>query len=100
MLDSYKGKYVKALISSGSGAAIGNVNGLYNSVITLFGTVKKNDGQFVEFENTTMLYYPGVNYCLERFGTMTPDNIKQPLAFENPSSLINVNNIIALSIVE
>lgn len=100
MLDSYKGKYVKALISSGSGAAIGSVPGLYNSIITLFGTVKKSDGQFVEFENTTMLYYPGVNYCLDHFGTMTADNVKQPLAFENPTSLVNINNIITLSIVE
>lgn len=100
MLENYNGKYVKALISSGSGASIGNVAGLYNSVITLFGTIKKSDEKFVEFENTTMLYYPGVNYALDHFGTMSPENTKQPLAFENATTLVNVNNIITLSIIK
>lgn len=106
MLDSYKGRYVKVLVSSNSGAGIGGDGyaRVYNSMITVFGTIKGFDKQFVELENSTTLYYSGINSSYESvtFASVEAQfkNIKQPQAFENKSSLISINNIIEISIVE
>ena len=49
MLENYKGKYVKILVSSNSGAGIGGdgIPRTYNSMITVFGTIKDFDKQFL-----------------------------------------------------
>ena len=54
MLESYKGKYVKLLVSSNSGAGIAGdgIQRVYNAMITVFGTIKDYDNQFLALENT------------------------------------------------
>lgn len=106
MLESIKGKYVKMLVSTNSGAGIGgdSIPRIYNSMITVFGTIKDFDKQFVEMENTTSLYHSGIecSYQSVTFASVEAafKNIKQPQAFESKCSLINVNNIIEISVVE
>ena len=94
-------KYVKVLVSSNSGAGIGGEGArVYNSMITVFGTVKDFDKQFIELENTTTIYYSGVVSSYESMGLSTITNVRQPSAFENKSSLLNLNNVIEISMVE
>lgn len=106
MLEKYKGKYVKLLVSSNSGAGIGGdgIPRIYNSMITIFGTIIDFDKQFLELENSTTLYHSGVecSYQSVVFANVEAqfNNIKQPQAFENKSALVNVNNIIEISVVE
>ena len=101
MLDNYKGKFVKVLVASGSGAGVGGeASRIYNSMITVFGTVKDFNTHFIELENTTTLYYSGIVSSFEKMGMLTPDNIKQPSAFENKLSLLNLNHVIEISVVE
>lgn len=106
MLEKYKGKYVKLLISSNSGAGIsgGEVARIFNGMITVFGTIKDFDERFLELENSTTLYLNAVNSSYDKafFGDIQAPfyNIKQPNAFENNSSLININSIIEIAIVE
>ena len=106
MLENYKGKYVKLLVSSNSGASIGGdgIPRTYNSMITVFGTIKDFDNKFLELENSTTLYHSGIecSYQSVVFASVEAqfNNIKQPQAFENKSSLINVNNIIEISVIE
>ncbi|MBQ3511516.1 MAG: hypothetical protein IJA30_04390 [Bacilli bacterium] len=106
MLESYKGKYVKVLVSSNSGAGIGGdgIPRTYNSMITVFGTIKNFDKQFLELENSTSLYHSGVecSYQSVAFASVEAqfNNIKQPQSFENKSSLININNIIEIAVIE
>ena len=101
MVEKLKGKYVKVLVSSGSGAGVGGEASRYfNSMITVFGTIKDATGKFVELENTTTLYYSGVGCTYDKLAMMTSDNLKQPSAFENKTTLLNANNIIMISVVE
>lgn len=106
MLENYKGKYVKLLVSSNSGAGIGGdgIPRIYNSMITVFGTVKDFDKQFVELENSTTMYHSGIecSYKSAVFANVEAQftNIKQPQVFENKSSLININNIIEMALVD
>ena len=101
MLENYKGKYVKVLVSSNSGAGIGGEGArVYNSMITVFGTVKDFDKQFIELENTTTIYYSGVVSSYESMGLSTITNVRQPSAFENKTSLLSLNNVIEISMVE
>lgn len=106
MLESYNGKYVKVLVSSNSGAGIGGdgIPRIYNSMIIVFGTIKNFDKQFIELENSTTMYHSGIecSYQSVTFANVEAafNNIKQPQVFENKSSLININNIIEISVVE
>ena len=105
MLENYKGKYVKVLVSSNSGAGIGGDGArVYNSMITVVGTVKDFDKQFVELENSTTMYHSGIecSYKSAVFANVEAQftNIKQPQVFENKSSLININNIIEMALVD
>lgn len=106
MLERYKGKYVKILVSSNSGAGISGSESarVFNSMITVFGTIKDFDIQFLEVENSTTLYLNGVNSSYDKafFADVQAPfyNIKQPNSFENKSSLININNIIEIAVVE
>ena len=105
MLENYKEKYVKILVSSNSGAGIGGdgIPRVYNSMITVFGTIKNFDQQFLELENSTTLYHSGIECSYDKvvFASVEAqfNNIKQPQSFENKSSLININNIIEISVV-
>ena len=106
MLENYKGKYVKLLVSSNSGAGISGdgIPRVYNSMITVFGTIKDFDKQFLELENSTTLYYSGIDVSYHSVVFVNVEaqfnNIKQPQAFENKNSLININNIIEIAVVE
>lgn len=106
MLENFKGKYVKILVSSNSGAGIGGdgIPRVFNSMITVFGTIKNFDKQFLELENSTTLYHSGIesSYQSVVFANVEAqfNNIRQPQAFENKSSLININNIIEIAVVE
>ena len=106
MLENYKGKYVKILVSTNSGAGIsgGEASRIYNSMVTVFGTIKDFDKQFIELENSTTLYFSGVNSSYESafFGDVKAPfyNIKQPAAFENKFTLLNLAHIIEISVVE
>lgn len=101
MLESYKGKYVKVLVSTNSGAGIGGDSSrYYNSMITVFGTIKNFDKQFIEIENSTSIYYSGIASSFDNMGISTLTNVRQPMSFENKSSLININSVIEISVVE
>lgn len=106
MLENFKGKYVKILVSSNSGAGIGGdgIPRVFNSMITVFGTIKNYDKQFLELENSTTLYHSGIecSYQSVVFANVEAqfNNIRQPQAFENKSSLININNVIEIAVVE
>ena len=100
MLENYKGKHVKILVSSNSGAGTGGEGRCFNSMIVVFGTIKDFDKQFLELENSTTLYYPGVTTTIKELFNTSLDNVSEPQAFENKSSLVNINSIIMISIVE
>lgn len=100
MLENYKGKYVKVLISSQSGAAGGSEGRNFNSMMVAFGTVKDFDKQFLELENSTTLYYPGVTTAVKELFNTSLNNVREPQAFENKLTLLNLNNIISISVVE
>lgn len=100
MFSDYIGKNVKILVSSNSGAAVcGEQGRMFNSIITVFGTVKNVDGQFLELENSTMIYYPGLDYTFNNLG-FSLNNTKQASSFENPKTLLNLMHVISISIVE
>lgn len=106
MLESYKGKYVKLLVSSNSGAGIAGdgIQRVYNAMITVFGTIKDFDNKFLELENTTTLYHTGIECSYEKvtFASVEAqfNNIKPVQSFENKRALINLNNIIEVAVVE
>ena len=100
MLESYKGKYVKLLVSSNSGAGISGASRIYSSMLTVFGTIKDFDSQFVKLENTTSLYFSGVDISRDNMDFTGVNNVKQQPAFENKESLININNIIEVAEIE
>lgn len=106
MLESFKGKYVKLLVSTNSGAGIAGdgIQRVYNAMITVFGTIKDFDKQFLELENTTTLYHVGIECSYEKvtFASVEAqfNNIKPVQSFENKRTLININNIIEVAEVE
>ena len=100
MFSDYRGKYVKILVCSNSGAAVcGEQGRMFNSMITVFGTVRDVNAQFLELENSTMIYYPGLDYTFNNLG-FSLNNTKQPSSFENPRTLLNLMHVISISIVE
>ena len=101
MLENYKGKFVRILVSSESGAGIsGDLSRLYNSMIVVFGTIKGYDANFLELENSTVSYYSGAVSTLESTKIVSINDVKQPAAFENKSSILNLDKIILISVVE
>lgn len=100
MLDKYKDKYVKLLVSSDSGAGMGGEGRCFNSMIVIFGTITDFDKQFLELKNSTTMYYPGVSPAIKELFNTSINNVSQPQVFENTSSLVNLNNIIQISVVE
>lgn len=101
MIEKYRDKYVKVLVSSESGAGVsGEISRYISSLITVFGTIKDFDDRFIELSNTTMVYYNGMGATVESYGILNPDNVKQPSAFENKSSILSLDKIISISLVE
>ena len=100
MLENYKGKYVKLLVSSNSGAGTGCDGRNFNNMIVIFGTIKGFDERFLELENSTTLYYPGVTVSIKELFNTSLSNVREPDVYENKSSLINLNNIIEIAVVE
>ena len=100
MFTKLKGKYVKILVASNSGASVcGEQGRVFSSVITVFGTVSDINGSFVELDNSTMIYYPGLDYTINNMG-LSLSNTKQPSSFENTKTLLNLMHVISISIVE
>lgn len=100
MFSEFKGKNVKILVSSNSGASVcGEQGRVFTSVITVFGTVGDIEGNFMELVNSTMIYYPGLDYTFNNMG-LSLNNTKQPSSFENPKTLLNLMHVISISIVE
>ena len=100
MLESYKGKKVKILVSSnsGSGTSISGVScmAVLSSVITVFGELTKYDDKFVEISNARTIYMDGF-----QTGYSSYNGTKEisPAVLDNPTLLININNIITVSII-
>lgn len=100
MLESYKGKYVKLLVSSNSGAGISGASRIYNSLITIFGTIKDFDEKFIKLENSTSMYFSGVNISRDSMNFTAVNNVNQQPTFENKEALVNINNVIEIAVVE
>ena len=106
MLESYKGKYVKVLVSTNSGAGIAGdgIPRTYNSMITVFGTIRDFDKQFIDLENTTTLYHAGISCSYEKmvFASVEAqfNNIKPVQSIENKNALININSVIEIATIE
>lgn len=101
MLNDYVGKNVRILVSSASGgAAISGeqryCNGIMTSVINFYGVIKRVDDKFIELENGRYNLY---NLDTEKpIGLSYPIKIDMPM-FESDKILININNLIAVSII-
>lgn len=101
MLNEYIGKKVRILVSSGSGASAISAgerycNGIMTSVINFYGIIKSVDDRFVELEEVRYSLY---NLDTEKpIGLSYPINISTPV-FESERSLININNIISISLI-
>ena len=90
MVDKYKDKTVKLLVSSDSGVATStSIAGstTISSVIQVFGKLINFDKDFVELETTTIIYYNNTHPS-----TSNVDNE------QSASTLINRNKIISISL--
>lgn len=98
MLEKYKGKEVKILVSSDSGAGIG-VDGNYiasmTSVITLCGTINDLDNKFLEIKNSKLSYIGDFNKSSVGLGVKDIE----PTVYENDITLVNIDKIISISII-
>ncbi|MBP5678343.1 MAG: hypothetical protein J6X28_00760 [Bacilli bacterium] len=90
MLEKYKDKTVKMLVSSDSGIATStSIAGstTVSSVIQVFGKLIDFDKEFVELETTSIIYYNNTHPS-----TSAVDNE------QSGSTLINKNRIITISL--
>ena len=69
-------------------------------MIVIFGTIRCFDDRFLELENSTTLYYPGVTTAIKELFNTSLSNVREPDAYENKRSLINLNSIIEIAVVE
>ena len=100
MLESFKDKYVKVLVSSNSGAGISGASRVYSSMLTVFGTIQDFDNQFIKLSNCTSFYFSGVDISRDALDITGVNTVKQQPAFENKEVLLNVNSIIEIAVVE
>ncbi len=102
MLDKYIGKKVKLLVSSNSGAgtstamSVGSSMTMVSSIITIFGDLKEIGDRFVELSNTRTIYMDSYQ---SGYVSMSGSKEISPAVLDNSSTLVNVNNIIAISLV-
>ena len=90
MLDKYKNKTVKLLVSSDSGVATStSIAGstTISSVIQVFGKLIDFDKEFIELETSTVIYYNNTHTA-----TSAVDSE------QSASTLINRNKIISISL--
>ena len=100
VLDSYKGKKVKILVSSNSGAGTGVNNGssmtVVSSIVTVFGELKDFNDQFIEVSNARTIYIDGFQ---TGYSTYNGSKDITPAVLDNSSLLVNRNNIITIALV-
>ena len=100
MLENYKGKKVKLLVSSNSGAGTGVNNGtsmtMVSSIITVFGVVKDYDDQFIEISDARTIYMDGFQTGYATY-SVTKDIV--PAVLDNSTMLINRNNVITIAVI-
>lgn len=90
MLDKYKNKTVKLLVSSDSGIATStSIAGstTVSSVIQVFGKLVDYDKEYLELETTSIIYYNNTHPS-----TSAVDNE------QSGSTLINKNKIISITL--
>ena len=101
MLENYKGKKVKILVASNSGAGTGVSNGTsmtaMSSIITVFGELKDFDEKFIEVTGARTIYIDGFQTGYSTFNSGVKD--VTPTVLDNSNMLINVNSIITISII-
>lgn len=90
MLDKYKNKTVKLLVSSDSGVATStSIAGstTISSVIQVFGKLIDFDKEFIELETSTVIYYNNTHTATSGVDSE-----------QSASTLINRNKIISISL--
>lgn len=102
MLNDYIGKKVRILVSSDSGtsaissAKYGYYNGVITSVMNFYGVVRRIDDKFIELVDAKYTLY---NLDTEKsIGFVSPNKIEIPI-FESDKILVNVNNVITISLI-
>lgn len=99
MLEKYRGKEVRMLVSSDSGAGTGvATSGIgsfvaLSTVITVSGVVNDLDNKFLEIKNSKISYINDFNRGFSE------DKSIEPTEFENDITLVNVDKIISISII-
>lgn len=98
MLEKYKGKEVRMLVSSDSGAGIGVAGGYMasvSSVITIYGIINELDNNFLEIKHSKLSYISDFNKS--PLGFTTKDI--EPTEYENDITLVNIDKVISISII-
>ena len=101
MLEKYKGKEVRILVSSDSGAGCETKStaGEYvalSTIITIYGILEDFDSKFLEIKESKINYIEGFNKSTTGFTSI--ENINSTV-FENDIILVNVDKIISISII-
>ena len=99
MLEKYKGKEVRMLVSSDSGAGIGTGSShtaTMSSIITITGTINDLDNNFLEIQNSKLSYIDAYSKVSHSF-----NNKKEfePTEFENDITLVNIDKVVSISII-
>lgn len=100
MLEKLVGKKVKILVSSNSGAgsssciSVGNSMTVVSNIITVFGELKAADEHFVEIKSARVIYLDGFQ---TGYSTAMGSKEINSSVIDNPTSVINVNNIIMIN---
>lgn len=102
MLEKYKGKEVRILVSSNSGAgtstttsAGGNFVAM-SSVITIYGILRDFDSKFLEIKDSKLSYINNFNYGYSSF---SGNKVIEPTILENDTTLVNIDSVISISII-
>ena len=102
MLDKYKGKEVRILVSSDSGAGVSTTTSAgsnfvaLSSVITIYGIINDLDNKFVEIKNSRLNY---INSFNKGYNSIAGDRNIEPTMLENDITLVNIDKIISVSII-
>lgn len=98
MLEKCKGKEVRMLVSSDSGAGTGTGASYIvssSSIVTITGTINDFDNKFLEIKNSRLSYIGIYNETFRGLGGKE----FEPIKYENDITLVNIDKIINISIL-
>lgn len=101
MFDKYISKKVRVLVATGSGAGISNgdvtLGTVFNPMITVVGVLNEVGNDFIEINNSRMMYYSGTANSF--VSPLSDRKAYGPDVMENEFTLLSLDKVIAISLI-